>query len=233
MSGAAREDLWVFGYGSLMWRPGFQHVEAHKGVVIGYRRSFCVYSTHHRGTHERPGLVLGLDRGGTCPGIVFRVAAADRAQVLAYLRAREQINGVYRETHVPVQLLTGSDEREVFAIAYVVERAHPSYAGRLALQRQARLIRAARGRSGPNVDYLINTVRHAEQLGFAPVDLKRLLVMVGPVFGRDAASDRNARPASRALVKDCQLRDGALAPRVPRQERRRFLFRIHRDAVRG
>ncbi len=230
MADVKADDLWIFGYGSLMWKPGFDYAEAHRGILLGYGRSFCVYSTHHRGTHERPGLVLGLDRGGACAGMAFRVRDRDRDIVLAYLRAREQINGVYRETHVPVQLLTG-EGREVFAVAYVVERAHPSYAGRLGLRAQARLIRAAQGASGPNVDYLINTLRHAEMLGFGAPDLRRLLALVGPVFARDAASDRNRRPGSAALVQ-LAASQPVLAPRIPRDKRRRFIFRINRERTR-
>src|SRR5262245_65692848 len=134
-----------------MWRPDFPFVEKARARLVGYRRCFCVYSTHHRGSAERPGLVLGLDRGGVCEGMVYRVAAADVAAVRAYLRAREQVNGVYRETLVSVRL-HGKPSREVRAIAYIVERAHPSYAGRLPLQTQCCLIRGARGLSGPNLD---------------------------------------------------------------------------------
>ncbi|MEM9030284.1 MAG: gamma-glutamylcyclotransferase [Pseudomonadota bacterium] len=230
MTAATQDDLWIFGYGSLMWRPGFEYVDAHHGVAIGYRRSFCVYSTHHRGTHERPGLVLGLDMGGTCRGIVFRVPHAAREQVLRYLRAREQINGVYREVHLPVRLSAG-DGKEVFAVAYVVERAHPSYAGRLPLALQAGLIRAARGESGPNVDYLVNTVRHAQQLGFEVRELNRLLVMVGPYFARHGGSSANCRPASVHLVDRCR-QTRVLAPRLRRDARRRFVFRIQRELSR-
>ena len=87
------QDLWVFGYGSLMWRPGFAYEEVHRATLVGYRRCFCLYSTHHRGSPDRPGLVLGLDRGGACHGLVFRVAAERRLATLDYLTAREQISG--------------------------------------------------------------------------------------------------------------------------------------------
>src|SRR5690606_16489729 len=95
-------DLWVFGYGSLMWRPGFVYEEVRRATLVGYRRCFCIYSTHHRGSSARPVLVLGLDRGGACHGMAFRVEAEQRREVLAYLGGREQINGVYRDTLAPV-----------------------------------------------------------------------------------------------------------------------------------
>ena len=126
----AAGDLWVFGYGSLMWRPGFDFVERVDARLIGAHRALCVYSFVHRGTPERPGLVLGLDRGGACRGIAFRVAAAKRAETVAYLRAREQVTMVYREFVRPVRLKT-NPERAVPALCYMVDRSHPQYAGRL------------------------------------------------------------------------------------------------------
>src|SRR5437764_3657643 len=117
------EDLWVFGYGSLIWRPGFSFVERAQARLIGAHRALCVYSFVHRGTPERPGLVLGLDRGGTCRGIAFRVAATERAAVLAYLRAREQVTNVYRECTRPIWLKR-EPERRVSALCYMVDRRH-------------------------------------------------------------------------------------------------------------
>ena len=222
------DDLWVFGYGSLMWRPGFEFEEAHRGEALGYRRSFCVYSTHHRGTHARPGLVLGLDKGGTCRGMVFRIAGERRFETLAYLRAREQINGVYREVQLPVRLLTGEGAGEVLATAFVVERAHPSYTGRLPLRRQAQLIRAARGLSGANVDYLVNTMRHADDLGLQARELKRLIVLIGPFFSRGHHGEVPHRPAARSLVAHCRQQP-VVAPRMRPEARRRFLYRVKRE----
>src|SRR5436305_15171687 len=92
----SKGDLWVFGYGSLMWRPGFEFVERVPARLIGEHRALCVYSFVHRGTPEKPGLVLGLDRGGACRGVAFRVAAEHRASSVGYLREREQVTSVCR-----------------------------------------------------------------------------------------------------------------------------------------
>jgi cation transport protein ChaC len=159
----AAEDLWVFGYGSLIWRPEFEYVERAPARVVGLHRSLCVYSFVHRGTPERPGLVLGLDFGGACRGVAYRIAAAKRAATLAYLRAREQATAVYRET-VRLAWLSGHPERHVDALCFVVDRGHPQYAGRLSLEQQLHLVRQGHGRSGNNRDYVIETVRALEAL---------------------------------------------------------------------
>src|ERR1700730_7332883 len=119
----SKGDLWVFGYGSLMWRPGFEFIEQVPARLIGEHRALCVYSFVHRGTPEQPGLVLGLDRGGMCRGIAFRVAAAARAKTVAYLRAREQVTAVYRETIRRIQL-DDDARRQVRALCYMVDRGH-------------------------------------------------------------------------------------------------------------
>jgi cation transport protein ChaC len=167
------EDLWVFGYGSLMWRPGFRFVEKVPARMNGLHRSLCVYSFVHRGTPEKPGLVLGLDRGGACRGLAFRVAAADRAATIAYLREREQITAVYLEVLRNVTLL-GKPERTVEALTYVVDRGHPQYAGKLSLDQRLHLIRQGHGRSGPNPDYVLATVAELERLGCRDVELHAL-----------------------------------------------------------
>ena len=125
-----KPELWVFGYGSLMWRPGFAFIEQAPAALIGAHRSLCIYSFHHRGTPESPGLVLGLDEGGACRGVAFRVAPERRDATLAYLREREQVTDVYVEAIRPVSLLDGSG-RELEALCYIVDRGHPQYAGRL------------------------------------------------------------------------------------------------------
>ena len=121
-------DLWVFGYGSLMWRPGFVYTLRSKAMLRGWRRSLCIYSHVYRGTRQEPGLVLGLDRGGACPGVAFRVAAALSEPTIRYLREREQATSVYLERMVPVTLESGE---RVNALAYVADRLHDQYAGRL------------------------------------------------------------------------------------------------------
>jgi cation transport protein ChaC len=213
------EALWIFAYGSLMWRQGFPSVEAVPAVVHGWRRAFCIYSTHHRGNDRRPGLVLALDRGGACHGMAFRVAPELAVETLAYLRAREQINGVYREAHVTARLEDGS-HREIRAIAYVAERAHPSYTGSLPLARQVRLIRATRGKSGTNVEYLVNTLQELHRLGVRERELERIMTLVGPYFARE----QWARHAAPALIACC--RGHAVWERIMRPAaRRRFIHR--------
>jgi cation transport protein ChaC len=167
------EDLWVFGYGSLMWRPGFEFRERIEARLTGAHRALCVYSFVHRGTPERPGLVLGLDRGGACQGIAFRVPAADRARTIAYLRSREQATGVYRECVRRVSL-KGAPARQVPALCYVVDRSHVQYAGRLPVSEQLHFIRQGHGQSGPNRDYVLATVAAMEALGMRESELHLL-----------------------------------------------------------
>lgn len=227
MIGKQQHDLWVFAYGSLMWRPGFRHQEMRRARLVGYSRRFCVTSVHHRGSAARPGLVLGLDRGGVCEGVAYRVAAADVAQVLRYLREREQVNGVYREAQVPIEL-EGADRRAVMAVAYLVERAHPSYVARMGLVAQARLIRGARGRSGVNLDYLRNTLRHMRALGIRERELERLSAVIGGLFSHEGCCEL-ASPRAEALRRTVCGRCGPSwlggVRRMRPGQRRRFLYR--------
>ena len=160
----ATDALWVFGYGSLMWQPGFAFEERAKALLHGYHRALCVYSVIHRGTSERPGLVLGLDDGGSCEGIAFRVAPHNARRTLDYLRAREQGTAVYIENTHQVALLDGS-ERRVDALCFVADRGHPQYAGQLSAEDQARLVAHASGQSGENVEYVQRTLEHLVELG--------------------------------------------------------------------
>ncbi len=183
----ANEDLWVFGYGSLIWRPGFDHLERLPARLTGAHRGLCVFSHVHRGTPEKPGLVLGLDLGGACRGIAYRVAASRRAETLAYLRAREQVTMVYRETVRSVALLS-DPERRVSAVCYMVDRGHPQYAGRLDLATQLHLVRQGHGQSGANRDYVLSTVNALEALGLYDRDLHLLAERLRGAHEAQAAS---------------------------------------------
>jgi cation transport protein ChaC len=163
-------DLWVFAYGSLMWRPGFDFLERHNARLIGAHRALCVYSFVHRGTPQKPGLVLGLDRGGACRGIAYRVAAGKREKTIDYLRGREQVTMVYRESWRPAWLEDDAKQR-VRALCYVVDRGHEQYAGRLTVAQQLHLVRQGHGRSGANRDYVIETVKSLEELGYRDGEL--------------------------------------------------------------
>ena len=173
----SRGDLWVFGYGSLMWRPGFEFIEKVPARLIGEHRALCVYSWDHRGTPEKPGLVLGLDRGGACRGIAFRVAAKQAGDTIAYLRSREQTTNVYREVTRSVWLENAARQR-VSALAYVVDRGHVQYAGRLSLAEQVRYVQQGHGRSGNNREYVLATVQSIEVQGFRDPQLHRLATML-------------------------------------------------------
>jgi glutathione-specific gamma-glutamylcyclotransferase len=164
-------ELWVFGYGSLIWRPGFPYLERKVARLIGVHRSLCVYSWVHRGTPERPGLVLGLDRGGACRGIAFRIAPEDWESVHAYLREREQVTAVYLERMREMRFADGSVAR---GLTYLVDRSHGQYAGKLDEDTQFRIVAEAHGRSGANSDYVVNTAAHLAELGMPDPLLARL-----------------------------------------------------------
>ena len=168
-----REDLWVFAYGSLIWRPDFEFVERESARLVGAHRALCVYSFVHRGTPERPGLVLGLDLGGACRGVAYRIAASKRAETLAYLRAREQVTKVYLEC-VRAVTLVGRAQGRVAAVCYMIDRSHPQYAGRLDLTEQLHRVRQGHGRSGSNRDYVLQTVSALESLGLRDRELHLL-----------------------------------------------------------
>ena len=168
-------ERWVFGYGSLMWRPGFEHAERRPAVLHGRRRAFCIYSVHHRGRPERPGLVLGLVPGGSVRGMAFRVPEEAWPRAYAYLLEREQPSETYVEARVPVRLEGG---RLVEALVFLSDRDHPQWAGDLELEAQAERIASARGLSGPNVDYLADLVAHLRAEGSPDPRMERLLDLV-------------------------------------------------------
>ncbi len=166
------EDLWIFGYGSLMWRPEFAFIEQQVAVLRGYHRALCVYSHVHRGTREQPGLVLGLKRGGSCKGIAFRVAADAAETTLTYLRGREQVTDVYLETRLRTTL---ADKRIVNAVCYIADPKHEQYAGLLERAELVRLVTQGVGVSGANPDYVRNTQTHLRALGIRDETLEWLM----------------------------------------------------------
>lgn len=173
----SREDLWVFGYGSLIWNPGFPHVETVLATLPGFSRSFCMRSIHHRGTVDAPGLVLALDPhpGAACEGMAFRVAPGAHDPTMAALRERELISSAYVEQLHDVRL---ADGRRVTAVTYVIDPDHEQYCGGLDLEEQAQIIARAVGGRGPNRDYLFNTADHLVQLGIEDAELSWLARVV-------------------------------------------------------
>ncbi len=176
-------DFWVFGYGSLMWRPGFAHTETRRARLHGYRRALCVRSHVHRGTPDRPGLVLGLDYGGSCIGLAFRVPGDLQGEVMSYLRERELVTNVYRERRLPVRLEGGET---IDAVSYVVDRRHEQYAGHLDADHAAAMVSGAIGQSGPNEEYVLNTVQHLRALSIRDHWLEDVARRLGVPARRDA-----------------------------------------------
>lgn len=167
------EPLWIFGYGSLLWNPGFAYSARHIARLDGFHRSFCMWSIHHRGTVEKPGLVLALDsaEGASCMGVVFEVPAECAEETLEYLRARELISAAYLETHQMVTLEDGQQKR---AVAYIIDRTHEQYCGGLSLEAQAQTIAGAVGGRGPNCAYLHQTAAQLKELNLPDADLNWL-----------------------------------------------------------
>jgi cation transport protein ChaC len=166
-----RGDLWVFGYGSLMWSPDFRFAERRAGHLFGYHRSLCIYSHRHRGTPEVPGLVMGLCPGGSCWGVAFRVAAPRVGSTLRLLWHREMVNRVYEPRIVKVR----SGARSVLALAFMADKQHRQFAGSLSVSRTARLVAQGCGIGGRNVEYLANTIAHMDELGLPEGHLHEVL----------------------------------------------------------
>lgn len=168
--------LWVFGYGSLLWNPGFTPAEIVVSRLDGWHRSFCMSSIHHRGTSEVPGLVLALDRqeGAVCTGLALRVPEPEEDRVIAMLRERELVSSAYLETRLPLAL---TDGRIVETLTYVIDPEHEQYVS-LDLETQARRIAGAIGGRGPNDEYLFNTAAHLNEMGVHDPDLDWLVERV-------------------------------------------------------
>jgi len=165
--------FWVFGYGSLMWNPGFPHTERVLAALPGYARTFCMRSIHHRGTPDAPGLVLALDahEAEPCRGVGFFVPPEASLSTLEELRERELVSSAYLEKMLQIDL---ADGRRVTAVTYVVDADHVQYCGGLPLQEQAEIIAQAVGGRGPNTEYLYNTADHLAELGIVDDDLQWL-----------------------------------------------------------
>lgn len=173
--------MWVFGYGSLLWNPGFDPAERHLAHLPGFHRSFCMRSIHHRGTEEKPGLVLALDAVAetACQGLALSVQSGQEDEVLAYLRDRELVSSAYLETH---QTVTLRDGRQVQAVTYIIDPDHVQYCGGLPLEEQAQIIAHAIGGRGPNTEYLFNTAAHLHELGIQDHELDWLTARVREIL---------------------------------------------------
>ncbi|OMH38364.1 hypothetical protein BGP75_07260 [Motiliproteus sp. MSK22-1] len=165
-------DLWVFAYGSLMWNPGFEYLEHRSARLFGYHRSLCVWSYVHRGTVKKPGMVLGLDRGGSCCGHAFRIASKDISTVTEYLYAREMPTTIYQAKLLPIHF--GKPGSSAQALSFIVNRDHEQYAKKISPQYAAKQIQHAKGISGSSQEYLSNTLEHLKQLGITDHRLQNI-----------------------------------------------------------
>ncbi|MGB5214503.1 MAG: gamma-glutamylcyclotransferase [Anderseniella sp.] len=170
-------DFWVFGYGSLMWRPGFEFEERSGAVMHGVHRRLCIYSHVHRGTPDKPGMVLGLDRGGSCRGIGYRVAASRRDDTIAYLREREQVTMIYKERWRDMLVDRDGSPHKVSALVYLVDQDHVQYAGKRSAQDLLPYVLQGHGKGGPCIDYIASTLEHIEELGFRDRHLSEVLTL--------------------------------------------------------
>jgi len=170
------EDLWIFGYGSLMWRPGFDHLGIRDAQLYGYHRAFCVTSIVHRGTPEAPGLVLGLDRGGSCRGKGILCPEDIREPVIDYLYRREMVTSVYQPKMVRIKLLEAGGMAS--ALTFVADPNHEQYCGKPTLGEAAEIIAHAHGRGGSNIDYLHSTIEHLDDFGIADGPLHRIMNLI-------------------------------------------------------
>jgi cation transport protein ChaC len=170
------ENLWIFGYGSLMWRPGFDHLGVEDAQLFGYHRAFCVSSVVHRGTRERPGLVLGLDRGGSCRGKAILCPSAIREPVIDYLYRREMVTSVYVPRMVRIKI-TGQAQM-ASALTFVADPTHEQYCGKPGIEEAAKIIASAHGRGGPNREYLKSTIDHLDEFGISDGPLHQIMDLI-------------------------------------------------------
>lgn len=217
MAQLPKGDLWIFGYGSLMWSPGFDYKAKAHGRIHGYHRALCILSTRYRGTERKPGLVMGLCRGGSCWGMAFRVEAERVRHALARLWKREMPRRVYAPRLVRVQLHSG---REVRALAFLADPTHPAYVRELDLHSRARLVAQGIGQRGLCVDYIRNTLEHMRALGLTDPHLERILAAANALRGNGAGEAAQAevpvperQPEATAARDVLPRRASAKAPR--------------------
>jgi cation transport protein ChaC len=182
-----RENFWVFGYGSLMWHPDFPFEQAECALVRGYHRALCALSSRYRGTLEKPGLVVGMDRGGACLGRAYRIAPRRIEDVTAYLHTRELKSGVYQARRVNVVTRAGARVR---AHTFVVRRDSPLYTGKIPFERQVELVLQGHGERGTSLEYLANTVAHLEDMNIPCEALRAVLEQAQQVYRDRETNDR-------------------------------------------
>jgi cation transport protein ChaC len=168
-------DFWVFGYGSLMWHPNFLHAETRPALLRGYHRALCIYSVEYRGTVETPGLVFGLDRGGSCRGLAFRVLKKNAEEVMDYLFEREMVTNVYRPRWGNISTTTDTGLQNVKSLLFVADPSHQQYTGKLSDDDIVRTVLQGHGKAGPCIDYLTNTFDHLQELGIHDHALSRII----------------------------------------------------------
>ncbi len=175
-------DVWLFAYGSLIWNPTIHFLEKRIGAIRGYHRSFCLWTHAGRGTAAQPGLMLGLERGGSCRGVAYRIAEAQVETELEVIWRREMVTGSYAPRWVKV----ATDAGAVHALAFAINQEHPRYAGTLPEERVVEAITHASGQLGPCATYLFNTVAHLEALGIHDRRLSRIREQVAAKLAEHA-----------------------------------------------
>lgn len=215
MAQLSKGDLWVFGYGSLMWAPGFSYRQKALGRIHGYHRALCILSTRYRGTKRKPGLVMGLCRGGSCWGMAYRVHSARVRHALARLWKREMPRRVYAPRLLQVQLGSG---RQVRALAFLADPTHPAYVRELDLHGRARLVAQGIGQRGPCVDYIRKTLDHMRELGVSDPHLERIL-HAALALRADGWRTAGSGAAARAAVPSSERQPEATAARDVLQRR--------------